>query len=291
MMRIGFYLFLIFERLISLLPYKLLYIFSDFLYFILFYIIRYRKEIVYSNLQNSFPNKSNKELKTIRRKFYRSLTDVILESIKSTHSNINQLKKRFTIIDNNIIEKLILDNKSAFIMVGHTANWELGALLFPEKFRVKIHAVYQQQSNPYFDAYIKKMRSRFGVIPVTSKQALRKFAETKHELTFNMIVGDQAPLSNIDNYWTTFLNQETAFFTGTEKMAKSLDYAVVFASISRVKRGYYEANLKLITDKPKETGQYEITEKYVRYLEQYINENPDSWLWSHRRWKRKRINN
>jgi len=291
MLRIGFYLFLAFERIISLLPYKLLYFFSDFLYFILFYLVGYRKDVVFSNLQNSFPYKTVKELKAIRRKFYRSFTDIIVESIKGTHASFDQLSKRITFKNPEVIDNLIKDNKSTFIIVGHTGNWELSGVIFPKSFNVKTFAVYQQQTNPFFDSYIKKLRGRLEMIPITTQQSMRKFVEFKNELTFNFVVGDQAPPANGDHYWTTFLNQETAFFTGTEKLAKSLDFAVVFAAPTRTKRGYYEANFKLITDMPKETELYEITDKYVRYLEQYINENPDSWLWSHRRWKRKRTNN
>ncbi len=290
-MRIGFYIFILFQRLISLLPFRLIYVFSDFLYFILYYIIGYRKEVVFTNLRNSFPNKSEIELKKIRRKYFRSLTDLILETIKCSHASSEQLSKRLKFKNGEVITDLVKANKSAFIMLGHTGNWELSGIVFPLIFNIKVFSIYQQQSNPYFDAYIKKLRGRFGAVPVVAQQSFRKFVEHKNEVTFNMVVGDQAPPESGDHYWCNFLNQETAFFTGTEKMAKTLNFAVVFASISRTKRGYYEIEFKLITDNPKETKENEITDKYVRNLEQFIIKNPDNWLWSHRRWKRKRINN
>ncbi len=290
-MKIGFYFFLIIQKVLSLLSYRALYMVSDFMFFIMYHVVGYRKEVVYNNMKNSFPEKTDAEIRLIRKKFYHSFGDILVESIKLVHANGKQLSKRMTYKNSEIITDLLKANKSIIAIGGHTGNWELGGVFFPYVFNTKTFAIYQQLSNPYFDGYIKRMRSRFGVTPVTMQQSFRKFVEHKNELTVNLVVGDQAPPQNGDHYWTTFLNQETAFYTGTEKMAKTLDYAVVFMPVNRIKRGYYEAEVHFITDKPKETAEHEITEKYVRALEEFINKNPENWLWSHRRWKRKRINN
>jgi KDO2-lipid IV(A) lauroyltransferase len=153
----------------------------------------------------------------------------------------------------------------------------------------KVFAIYKELSSTDFDSYMKSLRSRFGVPTlIESKSTYRSLLQSKDTTNAVFLAGDQTPGGLDANYWTTFLNQDTPFFLGIEKMAKSLDYAVLFFDIKRIKRGHYEATITPITLNPKETKTNEITESYVRLLENAIINNPDNWLWSHRRWKHKR---
>jgi KDO2-lipid IV(A) lauroyltransferase len=288
MRKLGFIPFLIFERLVSLLPFRLLYIKSDFVYFILYYLVRYRKKIIIQNLGNAFPEKSKTEIKLLSKRFMKIMADLIVESIKSAHMTDKAILKRFKFENLELLKELYTENKSVFVVCGHTGSWEMGGMILPLITDYKVFGIYQPQTNSFFDSYMKKVRGSFGVIPVPSQQAYKKFIQHREEKILSFIVADQAPSKNGDHHWTSFLNQETAFFTGLEKMAKSLDFAVVFLRIIRTGRGKYTLGFELLTDKPKQTEVGEISEMYVNALERLIRQYPENWLWSHRRWKHKR---
>ena len=288
MRKIGFYFFLLFERLASLLPFRFLYIMSDFVYFILNYVLKYRKTIILQNLSNAFPDKSEEEIKLLRKKYMKIMADLILESVKSSHLSEKAILKRFKFSKLELVHKLYDNNKSVFVVCGHTGSWEMSGMILPLITKYKCFGIYQPQTNQFFDAYMKKVRSSFGVIPLPSQQSYKQFIQHKNEVILSFIVADQAPSKNGEHHWTEFLNQETAFFTGLEKMAKSLDFAVVFLNIIRTGRGKYSLEFELLTDHPKLTKTGEISEMYANALERLIRQHPENWLWSHRRWKHKR---
>ena len=289
MKKIAYYIFILKAWFISLLPFWFLYILSDFLYVIVYYLIRYRRKIATQNLKNSFPEKSLVEIKQIEKKYYHNLCDIVVEFIKIRHISIDQLKKRMIITNPTILHELYNQNKSVFLSVGHCGNWDWFGKTMPYITDHKVFAIYKELSSTDFDSYMKSLRSRFGVPTlIESKSTYRSLLQSKDTTNAVFLAGDQTPGGLDANYWTTFLNQDTPFFLGIEKMAKSLDYAVLFFDIKRIKRGHYEATITPITLNPKETKTNEITESYVRLLENAIINNPDNWLWSHRRWKHKR---
>lgn len=290
MKRLGFYTFMFFEKLISVMPLSFLYLLSDFLYLILNYVVKYRKEVVIQNLKNSFPQKSEQEIKILHKKYMRIMADLIIESLKFSKMNEKDFLKHFEFKNIELLDNLYKNNKSVFVACGHTGSWELAAMVLPLICKHKVYAIYQPQKNIYFDNYIKKIRGSFGLELLASQQAYRRFIENKDKLTLNFILGDQSPSRDGDNYWTNFLNQETAFFTGLEKMSKSLGFAVVFLRIIRKKRSNYVLEFELLTEEVKQSRLGEISEMYVRALENLILEFPENWLWSHRRWKHKRMN-
>jgi KDO2-lipid IV(A) lauroyltransferase len=274
---------------VSLLPFKILYLFSDFIYLFIYYIFRYRRPEVKINLANSFPEKNPAELKKIEKKYYHNLCDLIVEIAKIRHISKKQLLSRIQIKNKEVVEKYLEQNKSVFAVTGHIGNWEWTGMAFPLKFNTRIIAVVKPLSSQFFDKYFYFLRTRFtSEGPIPYKQTLRALIKHKKENTITVLASDQTPAWGEIEYWTTFLNQDTPVFLGTEKMAKSIDVAVVFFTNTRIKRGYYEIEFHEITNKPKETANFEITESHVRYLENFINKNPDNWLWSHRRWKHKK---
>ncbi|MBN1338952.1 MAG: lysophospholipid acyltransferase family protein [Bacteroidales bacterium] len=273
--------------LISLMPFRVLYFFSDFLSFLLFRVFKYREKVVLTNLKKAFPDKNPDDIKQIAKKFYRNFSDLILEVIKIRNLRKKTLQERITFKNYRILEDLYAKNKSVIVTIGHCGNWEWMSMALEMITGYRAFAIVKPLNDAYFDRYLTKLRKRFnsrgGLIQF--KSAFREMVRNKNELTLTIFAGDQTPTRDEINYRTRFLNQETPVFLGVEKIARSLGFPVVFFNIQRSGRGHYEVEITTVSEFPKETSEYEITEKHVRLLEQKIAENPDNWLWSHRRWK------
>lgn len=274
-----------FLYLMSLLPFWFLYIISDVLFVIIYYFVRYRRDVVQQNLANSFPEKTEKERHDIEFKYYRYLADLIVETIKMITVSEKQIRKRVVATNSELVHEYFAKGKSIIAVAGHYCNWEMAALNFNFVTDKRFMIVYKPLSNFTFDEFFIQVRSRFGGQPVAMKQTMRKMAEYRNELTVSVLVGDQTPVMHEVTYFTNFLNQPTAVFLGIEKISKAIDAAVVFYDMKRVKRGYYTYTLVPLTENPKQTAEHEITDAHVRYLEGMIRREPQYWLWSHRRWK------
>jgi KDO2-lipid IV(A) lauroyltransferase len=276
-----------FLYLISLLPFWFLYGVADVIFLFLYYIIRYRRDVVSTNLNNSFPERSEDERKQIERRYYRYMADLMMETIKMITVSEKSLRKRMKPTNPELVEHYFKQGRSIIAAAGHYCNWEMAALAFGLLTNEKRIIVYKPQTNEVFNDMFNRVRARFGAILVAMKQTLRTMIALKNDLTFSVLVSDQTPNYHEINYFTNFLNQPTAVFLGIEKLAKMMDAAVLFYRIDRIKRGYYTYTLVPLIEKPKETTGHEITEAHVHYLEKMIQENPQYWLWSHRRWKYK----
>ncbi len=288
-MVILFYLIKACFWVISKLPFRCLYIFSDFLSFLLHYIFRYRRIIIFSNLKNAFPDKSDTEIRKIVKQYYRNLADIILEVIKLRSITRDQILKRFSFENIEIFRDLFKQNKSIIVTIGHCGNWEWMGIALGLITEQKGYAIVKPLSDKRFDKYMTYLRTRFhkdSVIPF--KETFRTLIKNKNRLTFNVFAADQTPTKSEINYWGQFFNQETGFFLGIEKIAVSLDMGVVFIDIQRIGRGRYHGVFKLITSHPKDSSEHGIIKNYISLLENSIKQAPDNWLWSHRRWKHKR---
>lgn len=274
-----------FLYLISLLPFWILYLISDLLFLLVFYVVGYRRKVVQENLRNAFPEKSEAERKSIERKYFRYLADLIVEIVKLFTISEKELHKRLEPINKELLDHYFSQGKSVIGAVGHYGNWEMAGLrlsLVTDKRRM---VVYKPLTNADWDDAFLKMRSRFGATLVSMKNTMRRMVEFRKELMVSVLVSDQTPVKGEATYFTTFLNQPTAVFLGIEKLAKMLDSPVVFCDIRRKKRGYYSCTVVPLFEDPKATAEHEITDAHVRYLEKVIMERPEFWLWSHRRWK------
>ena len=276
-----------FLYLVSLLPFWVLYGIADVIFLLLYYVIGYRREVVATNLKNAFPEKGLPERKQIERRYYRYLADLMVETIKMITVSEASLRKRMKPTNPQLVDHYFKKKKSIIAAAGHYCNWEMAALAFGLLTNEKRIIVYKPLQNDVFNDMFNKVRARFGAILVAMKQTLRTMIAFKNDLTFSVLVSDQTPVRHEINYYIDFLNQPTAVFLGIEKLAKLIDAAVIFYRIDRVKRGYYTYTLVPLIDNPKETTGHEITEAHVRYLEKLIQEKPQYWLWSHRRWKYK----
>jgi Kdo2-lipid IVA lauroyltransferase/acyltransferase len=286
-MTISYLIFKVFASIISRLPFSVLYAFSGLVNFCLKYIIRYRRAIIFNNLRRSFPDKSNKEIKNLMGQYYRNLADIIVEVIKLQRINPEELEKRFRIDGFEHLNQAFDNGRSVIMALGHCGNWEWMGAVFGLLSPVRGFGVVKPLSDKYFHKYVESLRHRFnpgGTIPF--QHTYRALIRNKKDMiTLNAIAADQTPTRAEINYWSNFLNQDTPFYMGVEKLAKSLDFSVVYIEISRTGRGRYHGEIRPVTHDPKNTADTEITEKYIRLLEGSIRRYPDNWLWSHKRWK------
>ena len=272
---------------LSLLPYPLLYLLSNIIFLIMYRVIGYRKKVVFTNLRNSFPYKTNQELKKIMSDFYRHLCDIIMESVKGFTISEKQLRKRL-IIKNPEFSNYFADKGQSIIFVGgHYNNWEICAQAFAMYSNHKCIGIYKPLSNAFINNKIYTSRSKYGMHLISMKQTKKSF-EDGDEPKAIVFGSDQNPANPKKAHWVQFLNQDTGVLFGVERYAKEYDWPVVFVSISKVKRGHYEVEYSLITDSPTEQPHGKITEDFTKRLEQDIINQPQYWLWSHKRWKHKR---
>ena len=270
---------------ISILPYQLFYGFSNMMFFLAYRIFGYRKKVVRGNLEMVFPNKPKEELDHIEIKFYRHMCDMFLEMVKTMSLPKAEVKKRYTVENIEVLQE-IEKEKSILIVCSHYANWEWNVSM-NNYVKAKGYAVYQKISNDYFDRWIKRVRARWNTTLITQKQVVRTVvANKRNNITgiFGM-VSDQSPQRHLAHYWTEFMGIKVPIVNGAEIMARKMDLAVVFLKVSKVKRGYYKAKFIPITIEGSKTEKNEITDKFLRLAEQQINEKPEFYLWTHRRWK------
>jgi KDO2-lipid IV(A) lauroyltransferase len=272
---------------VSLLPFRLLYGLSDFLFLLFYYIIGYRKKIVLGNIQRSFPEKSHQEQLEICKKFYRHFCDLILESLKTFTISEKQVLKRVTCKNPEVINKYYERQQSVIIAGGHYNNWEIFAVAVSALIKHKAIGIYKPLSNIYFDKKMRDTRSKYGLYMISTKVVKQVFEQEANNLTAIIFAIDQSPSNPKSAHWMKFLNQDTAVLFGTEKYAKEYNYPVVYGRINKEKRGHYSFELFDVTDQPATTAHGEITEKITQLLEKDIRNIPQYWLWSHRRWKHK----
>ncbi len=291
-MKITYYIIGGIWWLFSLLPLKILYMFSDMLYLLVHYVIGYRKKIVRKNLTNSFPEKSLDEIKQIEKGFYHYFCDYIVETIKQFTISQEEMKKRMVISGIEEIEnRMEKENKTfCFIYLGHFCNWEwIASLPYWVTKDILCAQIYHPLYSKAFDKLFLRIRNKFGGECIPMKETLRRIIELRRakQKTIIGFISDQAPKWNSIHHFVDFLHQETPVFIGTEKIAKQVDALVYYGDVKRIKRGFYTCEFKSMTDKPvKEIPDWELTDAYAHLLEKMISQNPNFWLWSHNRWKR-----
>jgi KDO2-lipid IV(A) lauroyltransferase len=284
-----YYVSLPFIYLLALIPFPLLYLFSDGVYLLLYYVLRYRREVVRQNLIKAFPEKQENEIRGIEKRFFRYFCDLFLETFKTLIiSRENMVKHcRFEPETLAIFNQLAVENQSFMVVMGHFGNWEWGGNTFSICCKHQLYVIYHPLSNKFFNGLIYGMRTRFGTRLIPMKDTMREMLKNRGALTATAFIADQSPLPE-HAYWMEFLNQDTPVFLGIERIALKIRYPIVYITIKRVKRGYYRVfaeriELPLLIQK---TGT--ITEIHSRRLEADIRSQPENWLWTHRRWKHER---
>lgn len=267
-------------------PLWYIYLVGDFFYFVICYITPYRKKVVQKNLATSFPEESTEELKRVTKKFYRFFADLFAESIKNLFISEKKLKERLVVRNPEVMEQFYDQKKNVILLSSHFNNWEFLITAQNLLFRAQAVGIGSPLSNKFWDKKITERRERFGMKVVNAKNYKEIIPTLTEKPTATLVLGDQSPGKNENCYWTTFLNQETAFFFGAEFMANEFDMPVISGTIHKIKRGKYELELKVITANPRMEQYGFITEQYIRQLEENIIAEPQYWLWSHKRWKK-----
>lgn len=272
----------------SRLPMRILYIFSDIFFLVIYYIIGYRKKVVESNIKTAFPNKSDVEIKEISIKFFKHFVDLIFESIKSFSISKEEINKRYKYVNSTLINNYAKQGRSIVLTGSHQANWEW-AFGMPQHLNINCHAAYSKIQNPYFEKLIKRSRTRFGFDGVPTKLFNRTISErqVKGIQSLYILLSDQSPQLYRAKYWTTFLNEKVPVHTGAETLAKKYDLVVINMNITKIKRGYFEMEFELITDTAKEFDNFELTDTFLKITERNIKSQPEFYLWSHKRFKHK----
>lgn len=277
--------------LLASLPFRLLYVLSDGLYLLAYYVVRYRRRVVRTNLKNSFPEKSNKELLVIERKYYHYICDYLVEEVKTMKISFEEICRRMQYENKEVFLEMVEKYGGIILLIPHYANFEwiigMGAIMQPGDLPVQI---YKPLRNAYLNEMFKHIRSRFGGYNVAKHSTAREVIKLRREGK-RVVIGlitDQSPNRSEAHYWTKFLNQDTVFMDGAERIAKMMGYPVFYCELEKLKRGYCKVTFDLVVETPKETANGEITELFARRLEQTIQREPAYWFWSHKRWKIKR---
>ena len=287
---IGFYIFYGINWIVTLLPLRVLYFFSDILFLLLYYFPSYRRKVVSTNLKNSFPEKSFKELASVERKFYRHLADLFIETLKLTHLSNKHLLERYSFSNPELLDHLYESGRDLVVVHSHCNNWEWLGVCLPLYTRYKNVSVYKPLQNRLFDSFLNNLRSRNNLVLTPMSEILREIIKNRKnkERALYAFIADQTPAKPDIRYWTTFLNQETPVFLGVEKIAVKYDMPVVFFKVQKVKRGFYNLTVEMLYEHTTGLPEHLVTDTHVKRLEEIIREKPEHWIWTHRRWKHKK---
>lgn len=272
--------------LISKLPLKILYIFSDVIFFLNHYLVGYRKKVITQNLKNSFPQKSDEEINQIRKKFYLNFSDYLVETIKSFSISETEAKVRMQHINQDLFHEAKKEGKNVILLAGHVFNWEwMNAFssIIPQKH---CHPVYRKVNSEFWENQMKEVRSKFGNEALEANEVIKNIFRTKNDGdTAYLFVADQTPHIAHVNYGLEFLNQRTPSFIGYDKLATRMDLIFIYCEMKKVKRGHYQANYHKIEPDGEKFTEHEVVRKFHKLLENTLHKRPDNYLWSHRKWK------
>ena len=276
----------------ALLPLKILYILSDILFFPMFYIVRYRRKLVYQNMKDSFPEKSEKEIRRMEKAFYHHFCDYIVETIKLLHISDKETRKRVKFHNTEALQEIVDNGGSCLMLLGHYGNWEFvpSVTLWMRKGSVIFAQIYRPLKNKWFDRFFLKLRGRYHSECIAKQDTLRSILRYKSSgrPSITGFMADQTPSPANIHHWVNFLNHDTPVFTGVEKIAHKVGFSVFYFDVEKIKIGYYSVTIREISKNPKETEEFEITNKYMEMMETTILRAPEYWLWTHNRWKHKR---
>ena len=276
-------------RLLAYLPFGLLYLLSSFFFLLLYHVFRYRRAVVAQNLERAFPDMPEADRKRLGKQFYRQLCDVAVEIIKARRMPAEAFLERARFINPELLEQYSEGfNKSVIVLTIHQGNWEWMLHGATTHFQIPIDPVYKPLHNKSVDELIYGIRSQFGSRPLAMDESVKDIIRRRREFRIFVMVADQSPIRSERGYWTQFMNQEANFYLGAETIAKMTKFPVLYAQCRRLRRGYYEIEFKEVAQAPYDKESHAITDRYVALAEEAIRAEPQSWLWSNRRWKRDR---
>ena len=285
MQKLIYYLFRFAVLLFKIIPFWMLYGIADFVFFMLYRVTSYRKDVVRKNLKNSFPEKDEVELKKIEIGFYKNMADIFAESIKGFSMSKEELVKRYKVLNPELVEPFFNKGRSVIAYASHYTNWEWGVLCLSLQFKHKSVGFYKPLSNKFIDKHLRDSRRAWGMNLESIKNTRTVFEKYKEFPSIYFMIADQSPTNLDASHNINFLGRETLFLHGPAKYSKMYDYPTFYGEVSRVKRGYYTINIRPVVLEPSKTDEQRITEVAAKILEDAIGHNAADWLWSHRRWK------
>jgi len=269
------------------LPFGALRLLSDFVYYVLFYVIRYRRRVIEDNLTSCFPNLSGIEKINIIKKTYQNLSDIFIEGIKGLLLSKEEIFTRNTFINSNLVNDYLNKGQSVICVCGHYNNWEWTVLGIGYYFQNKVIGIYKKISNTYVEKYIRKLRAKSSMLLLPTSET-RKMIEEIPKGKLILLMADQNPSNVNDAIWVKFFNKETACLHGLEKYARAYNLPVIYMEMQRIKRSYYTLEFSMLVENPSSCSFGEITQIFMSQLEKTIIKDPSNWLWSHKRWKHSR---
>lgn len=290
-MKLLYYIVFAVWYVFSLLPLRIHYVLSDLLFWLLYGMVGYRKAVIRKNLKESFPEKSEEELRKIARGYYHFFCDYIVETIKMMTISKENIRRRLTFKGTELVDEIVESGQSCAVYLGHLCNWEwVTSLPLWVTPKAQCGQIYHPLENKEFDRLFLYSRQRLGATCIAMQDTLREIVNyrSKNQPVVIGYISDQVPFWTNIHHWVDFLHHDTPVLTGTERIARKVGHAVFFLDVHRVRRGYYEAEFKLITREPQKMKEFEITDIYFKLLEESIRRAPEFWLWSHNRWKRTR---
>ncbi len=285
--RLTYFIFRFFVFLFRIIPFGVLYAFSDLVFYLVYYVAGYRKKVVFNNLKNSFPEKDDAWITKTAKGFYHHFADMLIESLKAFTMKDKAIVERYKFNDVAFLDALYRKGKNVLCVAGHYGNWEWGGIATGPQVLHKPVGFYKPLSNKYVDGYVQHTRVQGRAVLASIASTAETFSTGWGEPAIYYMVADQSPSSKRLAFWVNFLNQETAALHGPEKYARLYNMPVVFAHATKVKRGYYTVDFRMLEPEPENTGPGEITARYMQMLESVIKADPQYYLWSHRRWKLK----
>ncbi len=277
-------------HLVSWLPFRALWVLSDCMYVFVAKVVRYRHKVIHKNLTESFPEKDADEINRIEKRFYHWFCDYLMETIKLRTIPPDEMRKHMVFKGLDIVEKAFEEGRSVCLYMGHYCNWEwVSSISLSLSDKGQVSEIYHPLENKVMDRLFVEVRERFNTVCIPMTDTIRQIIKINEKKP--MLIGfisDQKPNWRNIHHWTDFLNHDTPVLTGTERIARRRNQVVAYLDVRFVKRGYYECEIRLITEDPKSLPENEITDIYFRELEKTIRRQPEFWLWSHDRWKRTR---
>lgn len=273
---------------LSHIPLPFLYGIATLLYGVSYHLLGYRKKVVRENLAHAFPEYDEAKRRQIEKHFYQNLSNWVVEIIKSPGFSASALQKRCSVKENDALRELRDNPQSAIVLTAHLGNWEWAGQKMGLYLEQPLSVVYKPLTNPMINQVMQDIRTHFGNETVSMTHVMRRMHQGTNRNLVSSFLADQSPKTSDAGYWRDFLNRTAPFFNGPEKIAKKLNLPVFFGQIKMLKKGYYEIEFQLITKNAAQTQPNEITDAYITHLERAIREQPENWLWSHRRWKREK---
>jgi KDO2-lipid IV(A) lauroyltransferase len=270
------------------LPFPVLYVLSGFLYTLLYKVAKYRHGVIAGNLRRAFPEKAEKEISTYIKQFYRNFSDILVETFKGLGVSKKAILQRYQFVNADLLGADFQANQDVIILASHHTNWEWAVLSVNLWLKHQVVGIYKPLKNKTVNSFFNQHRQKWGLELVSMAKTARAFAQKRNTPAAFVFIADQTPSDIKNAHWVNFLNQETAFHHGMDKIARRTNYPVYLADIKRVKRGFYEVTFSLLCREPGKLQEQAITTRYAKALEKIIQNDPGNWLWSHRRWKRQR---